>query len=155
MIFSLYFFLIRSDLYSLLLVLHSSSRLLLILSSCYSARRCLLELESVSAKAEVSEMSPTLASVSEYTSTFLRSLCVECLLHGNINTQRALELSTKIKSIALTYAKEPFSSTYVPHQKVVLLPLDNAVLLCAAPKNLSDNNKCVEAYYQLGTCRHF
>lgn len=93
--------------------------------------------------------------MTEYTSSFLCSTCVECLVQGNISAQRSTELSSSLKSIFLKFEKGSergvsLGDAHNPPQQVNLLPLDKAIVMCVAPRNPNDNNKCVEAYFQLG-----
>ena len=103
----------------------------------------------------VVESSPALQGASDYASSFLSGLSVECLVQGNISAQRTEALSDKLKAIAQAYAEQvttvhPFGDSHQPPQQIVLLPLDRVVLLSVAPKNPLETNKCVETYFQLG-----
>jgi hypothetical protein len=103
----------------------------------------------------VVKCSPALQGASDYASSFLSGLSVECLVQGNISAQRTEALSDELKAIAQAYAEQvkavhPFGDLHHPPQRIVLLPLDRVVLLSVAPKNPLETNKCVETYFQLG-----
>lgn len=104
----------------------------------------------------VVKCSPALQGASDYASSFLSGLSVECLVQGNISAQRTEALSDKLKAIAQAYAEQvkavhPFGDSHHPPQQIVLLPLDRVVLLSVAPKNPLETNKCVETYFQIGS----
>lgn len=155
--------------------------------------------------------SSVLTSVTEYTKKLLEGLYSECLIHGNVSSERTKILAEKIKDVINVYTdttqstqniqssknvqsdkkedktnknnkkndkkKGPIETTVNsvksdkenvfrsnifplrndqnPSQEVVLLPLDRVVLICTTPKNPAENNKCVEAYYQLGESTFF
>ena len=156
-------------------------------------------------------ISSVLTSVTEYTKKLLEGLYSECLIHGNVSSERTKILAEKIKDVINVYTdttqstqniqssknvqsdkkedktnknnkkndkkKGPIETTVNsvksdkenifrssifplrndqnPSQEVVLLPLDRVVLICTTPKNPAENNKCVEAYYQLGESTFF
>jgi hypothetical protein len=80
---------------------------------------------------------------------------VECLVQGNISAQRTAELSQSLKGIILKYSEGEGSlaDANSPPQQVTLLPLEKAIVMCVAPRNPTEKNKCVEAYFQLGESR--
>lgn len=90
--------------------------------------------------------------MTDYTTSFLRSICVECLVQGNFSAQRTTELSLNLKSIVhkVSEGKGSLSDANNPPQQVTLLPLDKAIVMCVVPRNPVEKNKCVEAYFQLG-----
>ena len=104
------------------------------------------------AASEEPRISSLLQSVTDYTASFLRSTCVECLVQGNISAQRTTDLSQNLKGIILKYSegKATLADAHSPPQQVILLPLDKAIVMCVAPRNPNEKNKCVEAYFQLG-----
>ena len=96
-------------------------------------------------------------------------------MHGNIGPGRTTQLAKDMKDIISKYLidlekekkeskekeqskenretldiKKALGDRYNPPQQVVLLSQDRAVIVCANPRNPNENNKCIEAYYQLG-----
>ena len=120
--------------------------------------------------------SPILSAVSEYVRSLLGRLYADCLVHGNVSCEGTTQLAEKMKVIIATYnaamvdgdmkdrkkgqgkeveednggANRTLGNGFNPPQEVVLLPQDRVVIVCAVPRNPNENNKCVEAYYQLG-----
>lgn len=107
--------------------------------------------------------------------SLLAGLYADCLVHGNIGPGRTTQLAKDMKDIISKYLidlekekkeskekeqskenretldiKKALGDRYNPPQQVVLLSQDRAVIVCANPRNPNENNKCIEAYYQLG-----
>jgi hypothetical protein len=76
-------------------------------------------------------------------------------VQGNISAQQTSALSLNLKGILSKHSEGggALADANSPPQRVTLLPLDKAIVMCVAPRNPTEKNKCVEAYFQLGESR--
>lgn len=116
---------------------HATYQRLLALKNCFwHADTVLAELEQLQ-----------LADVQAFLPSLLEGLCIEALLHGNLDAAEAAELARSVHA-ALGGAAVPADSR--PAERCVQLPKGCRLLHRAPVKNPDEENSVCEAYLQCG-----